>query len=59
MTRIKIKISTLTEEYINIYTTDIFVLFSIKFRLFFDSSLSFWAYLNEKKLLRTRDSKID
>ena len=31
MTRIKIKISTLTEEHINIYTTDIFVLFSIKF----------------------------
>ena len=59
MTRIKIKIPTLTEEYINKYTTEIFALFSIKFRLFFDGSSSFWTYFNEKKLLRTRDSKID
>ena len=44
----------------NILTTEMFVLFSIKFHLYFDSFSSFWAYLNfKKKLLRTRDSKID
>mgnify|MGYP007105111676 CR=1 FL=1 len=58
MTRIKIKISTLTEEYINIYTTDIFVLFSIKFRLFFDSSSSFWAYFNEKNCWELETQKL-
>ena len=32
----------------NILTTEIFVLFSIKFHLYFDSFSSFWAYFNFK-----------
>ena len=33
----------------NILTTEIFVSFSIKFHLYFDSFSSFWAYFNLKK----------